>query len=342
MAKSPNQKLKLLILKDYLLRNSDEDHPVTVPQMIEELARFDIRAERKSLYDDLEALRVYGLDIVQSRGNYHVGQRSFETPELKLLVDSVQSSKFITQKKTVSLIRKIEELASVFDAQLLERQVYVRGRVKSMNESVYYNVDEISDAINRDRAVRFRYYEMTVSGERRMRKDGCWYTVSPFALMWDDENYYMLAWDAENRGIRHYRVDKMLEITALDTEREGKEAFAEVDMSAYAKKVFGMFTGQDRRVRLRFDNRLAGAVFDRFGTDILLIPDGEEHFTVTLDLAVSPRFYAWLFGFGTGAEILSPQDVREEAADTARRIADMYGGRTTGKEVSISDDHADE
>ncbi len=324
MARSANQKLKLLIIKDYLLKNSDENHPVTIPQIIEELARFDIKAERKSLYDDLEALRVYGLDIVQSKGNYYVGQRSFQTPELKLLVDSVQSSKFITQKKTMSLIKKIEELASAFDAQLLERQVYVRNRVKSMNESVYYNVDEIADAINQDRAIQFKYFELMINKQRHIRKDGAWYKVSPFALMWDDENYYMLAWDAEAGSIKHYRVDKMLEITALDQKREGKEAFAKVDMSAYAKKVFGMFTGQDRQVKMRFTNNLAGAVFDRFGTDIMLIPDGDDHFTVTLDLAVSPRFFAWLFGFGTDAEIISPDDVREDAGKRAKQIAEMY------------------
>ena len=332
MARSANQKLKLLIIKDYLLKNSDENHPVTIPQIIEELARFDIKAERKSLYDDLEALRVYGLDIVQSKGNYYVGQRSFQTPELKLLVDSVQSSKFITQKKTMSLIKKIEELASAFDAQLLERQVYVRNRVKSMNESVYYNVDEIADAINQDRAIQFKYFELMINKQRHIRKDGAWYKVSPFALMWDDENYYMLAWDAEAGSIKHYRVDKMLEITALDQKREGKEAFAKVDMSAYAKKVFGMFTGQDRQVKMRFKNNLAGAVFDRFGTDIMLIPDGEDHFTVTLDLAVSPRFYAWLFGFGTDAEILSPDDVREDASNMAQRIVEMYRNKTEAKE----------
>jgi len=332
MARSANQKLKLLIIKDYLLKNSDENHPVTIPQIIEELARFDIKAERKSLYDDLEALRVYGLDIVQSKGNYYVGQRSFQTPELKLLVDSVQSSKFITQKKTMSLIKKIEELASAFDAQLLERQVYVRNRVKSMNESVYYNVDEISDAINQDRAIQFKYFELMINKQRHIRKDGAWYKVSPFALMWDDENYYMLAWDAEAGSIKHYRVDKMLEITALDQKREGKGAFAKVDMSAYAKKVFGMFTGQDRQVKMRFTNNLAGAVFDRFGTDIMLIPDGEDHFTVTLDLAVSPRFYAWLFGFGTDAEILSPDDVREDASNMAQRIVEMYRNKTEAKE----------
>ena len=324
MAKSANQKLKLLILKDYLLRNSDEKHPVTIPQIIEELGRYDIKAERKSLYDDLEALRVYGLDIVQSRGNYYVGQRNFETPELKLLVDSIQSSKFITEKKTMSLIKKLEELASMYDAQLLERQVYVRNRVKSMNESVYYNVDSIADAINQDRAIRFKYFEYTVTKEHRIRRNGDWYVVSPFALMWDDENYYMVAWDADAGSLKHYRVDKMLEITALKDARKGKEAFAEVDMAAYAKKTFGMFTGQDRSVRLRFKNILAGAVFDRFGRDVMLIPDGEDHFVVTLDVAVSPQFYSWVFGFGTDVEILSPDDIRERAADLAQQIADQY------------------
>ena len=324
MARSENQKLKLLILKDYLLKNSDEDHPVTVPQIIEELARYDIKAERKSIYDDLEALRLYGIDIIQSKGKYFVGQRSFQLPELKLLVDSVQSSKFITQRKTRSLIRKIEELASAYDRELLERQVYVRNRVKSMNESVYYNVDEISDAINRDRKIRFKYFELMVNGQRHIRKDGDWYCVSPFALMWDDENYYMLAWDSEAGLIKHYRVDKMLDITALDEKREGKTAFSKIDMSSYNKKVFGMFNGQERQVKMRFRNHLAGAVFDRFGTDVMLIPDGEEHFTFTVPLAVSPQFHAWVFGFGTDAEILFPEDVREEAAGTARKIAEMY------------------
>ncbi len=324
MARSTNQKLKLLILKDYLLRYSDEAHPVTIPQLIAELARYDIKAERKSLYDDMEALRLYGLDILQSRGKYFVGSRDFETPELKLLVDSIQSSKFITQRKTMSLIKKLEGLASVYDAQLLERQVYVRNRVKSMNESVYYNVDSIAEAINQDRAIRFRYFELTVSKQRRIRRDGDWYEVSPFALMWDDENYYMLAWDAAAESLKHYRVDKMLQITLLDREREGKEAFAREDMSAYSKKVFGMFTGQPRQIKLRFQNHLAGAVIDRFGSDVLLIPEDEERFTVTLELAVSPQFYAWVFGFGTEAEILAPTEIRREAAEKARELLDLY------------------
>lgn len=196
MPKSPNQKLKLLYLMQILLQRTDENHPMTVAEMISALAANDISAERKSIYDDLEALRLFGLDVVQVKGKntvYYIGSRDFELPELKLLVDSVQSSKFITEKKTFSLIKKIENLASAYDAQLLQRQVYVRGRVKSMNESVYYNVDEISNAINADRVIRFQYFEYTVTKERRFRKDGALYEVSPFALMWDDENYYLLA-----------------------------------------------------------------------------------------------------------------------------------------------------
>ncbi len=327
MAKSPNQKLKLLYLMQFLLQNSDEAHPVSMAQMIAELEKHGISAERKSIYDDLEALRIFGLDLVQVKGRttgYYVGQRDFELPELKLLVDSVQSSKFITQGKTLQLIKKIEGLASSFDAQLLQRQVYVRNRVKSMNESVYYNVDEISGAITRDKKIRFQYFEYTVGKERRFRRGGAWYSVSPFALMWDDENYYMLAWDEDAGKLKHYRVDKMTGIRALEDSRLGKEVFDKVDMSAYSKKVFGMFTGEAQKVRLRFANHLAGAVIDRFGRDVMMIADGEESFTVSLEVVVSPQFFAWVFGFGTEAEILFPESVRNEAGIIAQNIAEIY------------------
>ncbi len=327
MPKSPNQKLKLLVLLRFLERQSDEQHPVTMAQMIEELARWDIQAERKSLYDDLETLRGFGADIVSQRGKapgYYLGGRDFELPELKLLVDSIQSSKFITQKKTLALIRKLEGLCSVHDAQVLERQVFVRGRVKSMNESVYYNVDAISDAISRDRALRFRYFEFTVAGERRYRREGSYYQLSPYALIWDDENYYMLAWDEAEGRFKHFRVDKMTHITSLDRARDGKEAFQALDMSVYSQRVFGMFAGQAQPVRMRFAEHLAGAVIDRFGKDTILIPDGEKGFTVTAEVAVSPRFFAWVFGFGTEAEILSPEPVRREAGRQAAEIAAKY------------------
>ena len=327
MPKSSNQKLKLLVLSRYLLRQSDENHPVTIPQMIEELNRYEIKAERKSLYDDLEALRTFGLDVVGQKGKnggYFIASRDFEMPELKLLVDSIQSSKFITQKKTLALIKKLEGLLSVHEAQLLERQLYVRGRVKSMNESVYYNVDAVSGAISADRSIRFHYFEFTVEKEKRFRRNGAWYVVSPYALLWDDENYYLLAWDDAEQRMKHYRVDKMSGIQLTGEARRGKEAFEQVDMSAYSQKVFGMFAGQVQKVRLRFLNHLAGAVLDRFGKDAMLIRDGEEHFTVTVEAVVSPQFFAWVFGFGPEAEILSPESVRREAYATARRIAELY------------------
>ena len=277
MPKSPNQKLKLLYLMEILLQQTDERHPMTVPGMIAQLAQRGISAERKSIYGDLEALRTFGMDIVQTKTKttgYYVGSRTFEVPELKLLVDSVQSSKFITHKKTLALIKKIESLASIYDAQLLQRQVYVRGRVKSMNESVYYNVDEIADAISRDRQIRFHYFEYTISKQRRYRKAGAYYVVSPLALMWDNENYYLLAWDAEAELRKHYRVDKMTDISALEMPREGTEDLSKLDLSAYSKKVFSMFSGEEQTVRLRFANHLVGAVLDRFGKDVIVVADG--------------------------------------------------------------------
>ena len=327
MPKSSNQKLKLLYLMQMLLERSDENHPLSVQDMIDALSLHDISAERKSIYADLEALQLFGLDIVRSKGKstgYYIASRDFELPELKLLVDSVQSSKFITHKKTLSLIKKIEGLASVYDAQLLQRQVYVRNRVKSMNESVYYNVDEISGAISRDRAIRFNYFEFDVNKQRRYRHDGKVYEISPFALMWDDENYYMLGYDAQAGKFKHYRVDKMTNIESAETERSGKELFAGMDMSSYSKQVFGMFTGSEQTVKLRFENRLAGAVIDRFGKEVMLIPDGEKHFTVSADIAVSPQFYAWVFGFGTAVEILSPDSARQELAQLAKSVSRIY------------------
>ncbi len=328
MPKSANQKLKLLYLMQLLLQKTDEEHQLTVQEMIDELAKRDISAERKSIYADLEALRQFGLDVVQSKGKstgYYVASRDFELPELKLLVDSVQSSKFITHKKTLALIKKIESLSSVYGAQLLQRQVYVRNRVKSMNESVYYNVDEISNAITRDRMIRFKYFELDVNKQRRYRHGGKLYEISPFALMWDDENYYMLGYDAAAGKMKHYRVDKMVQIAPAETARQGSELFAELDMSAYSKQVFGMFTGSEQSVKLRFDNALVGAVVDRFGKEIVLIPDGDEHFTVSIDVAVSPQFYAWLFAFGTRVEIISPAEIKQEMRTRAGEIVALYG-----------------
>ena len=328
MARSANQKLKLLYLCRYLLRRSDEEHPVTVAQMSEYLARQDIPAERKSLYDDMEALRLFGLDVqtvrLGSATGYFIGQRDFQLPELKLLVDSVQSSKFITEKKSLELIRKLEDLASEHQARELNHQVYVRSRIKAMNESIYYNVDEIHAAIDGDRPIGFRYFDWGVDKRRVWRRQGERYAVSPWALMWDNENYYLIAYDHASGGIRHYRVDKMASIAALDGPRQGAEAFARLDMSDYSDTHFGMFSGDVQPVRLRFENALAGAVIDQFGQDVSLVPLDEGHFSVTVSVAVNVQLFGWLSGFGPRAKLLSPASAVEGMRRHLAEVAALY------------------
>ncbi len=323
MAKNENQRLKLLYLARILNEETDEAHPMTVSRMIEKLSAWGISAERKSIYSDLEALQDFGMDIVAVKAKaygYYVAGREFQLPELKLLVDTVQSSKFITEKKTVELIKKISALASCHEASLLSRQVHVRNRVKSMNESVYYNVDEISAAISQNRQIFFKYFEFTPKKEQRLRRNGEEYNISPFALISDDENYYMLGYDAVAERLKHFRVDKMLSIRMGESPRCGVEVFSRLDMSQYSKSVFGMFGGDSVSVRLKFANHLAGAVIDRFGRDVILVPLDEEHFTVTVSAVVSQHFFGWVFGFGTEAEILEPEDVRQKMREELQRV----------------------
>lgn len=328
MARAPYQKLKILYIMEYLLRYSDEAHPVTVAQLIQELERRGISAERKSIYDDLEALRSFGMDILQAgsgRGSgWYAARREFELPELKLLVDSVQSSKFITQKKTVSLIKKIESLASVYEARQLNRQVYVKNRVKTMNESIYYNVDEIHRGIGANRKIRFHYFEYTMEKKRQFRRDGAWYVISPYALTWDDENYYLVGFDAQAGIIKHFRVDKMADIGITQQPRDGQEVYAALDMGLYARRVFGMFTGEMVCVRMRFDRELVGAVLDRLGQDVSLVPEDAGHFTVQTEVVVSPQFFAWLCGFGEKARVLGPEPVVRAMAEHIRSISALY------------------
>ena len=334
MPRSSFQKLKIIYIMEYLLKNSDEEHLVSTSQIIAYLKAHDITAERKTVYSDIDALRDYGLDIIQtSEGNHHgyyVASRDFELPELKLLVDSVQSSKFITHKKTMSLIKKIEKLASIHSAQLLNRQVFVKNRIKTMNESIYYNVDEIHNGISKNRKIQFLYFEYNVAKERQYRHNGAFYVVSPFAMTWDDENYYMVAYDSGAGMIKHYRVDKMEKISVLDEERDGQEVYDALDMAVYARKTFGMFTGEEINVQLRFENHLVGAVLDRLGRGSFLVADGPDHFTVRTDVVVSPQFFAWVLGFGSSAQIIGPDHVVSAMKAHIDSVARLYGGACSG------------
>ena len=328
MPRSSNQKLKLLYVMQYLLQETDAEHPAPTGKIVEYLNAQGIQAERKSIYDDIDALRLFGMDIEQNEskrsGGYYVASRNFELPELKLLVDSVQSSKFITHQKTTTLIKKIEKLASTYEAQLLQRQVYVANRIKTMNESIYYNVDAIHTGISQNKKIQFKYFEYTVQKERKYRKDGAFYVISPFALTWDSENYYLVGYDSEAGIIKHYRVDKMTNISAIEEPRDGMDAYKELDMAVYVRKVFGMFSGTEEVVKLRFTNHLVGAVLDRLGQEVSIIPDGDENFTVSAQVVVSPQFFAWVSGFADEAKVIGPEHVVEQMREHSRKVAAQY------------------
>lgn len=329
MAKSSNQKLKLVYLMKILLEKTDETHSITMSEIIDALQAYGIGAERKSLYDDLETLRVYGMDIIGTQEDrkyyYHVGNRQFELAELKLLVDSVQSAKFITEGKSNELIKKIEGLASQYEASQLHRQVFVNGRVKTMNESIYYNVDRIHTAIAENSRIRFRYFQWNVDKEMELRHNGAVYEVSPWALSWDDENYYLIAYDSIQGIIKHFRVDKMLNIESSGEQREGKQMFKSFNMAAYARKTFGMYGGVEEWVRIKCDNSLAGVMIDRFGKDISMTRLNEKQFVATVDVAVSRQFMAWVIGLGDGAEIIGPESVVDEMREEIKHLARQYG-----------------
>ena len=323
--KHPNQKLKLLYLLKILMERTDEEHPITVPQIIEELAKYDISAERKSVYNDLECLELFGIDICSEKSKtygYYIGSREFELPELKLLVDSVQASKFITKKKSMELISKIEHLTSNANARKLQRQVYVTNRAKTLNERIYYNVDIIHEAIAERRMITFRYFDLDIRKNKIYRKNGDLYKESPVSLTWDDENYYLVTYKEKYDSYTHYRVDKMEDISVSD------EKFilpdAEFDISEYAKSVFGMFGGDKTSVTLKFDNDLTGVVFDQFGTEKILTAIDDNHFKCTVDVSVSRKFLAWVISFGTKAEILEPKEVREELVRMMDNIKNIY------------------
>lgn len=310
MPKSYNQKLKIIYIAQMLLEKSDEEHPLSTKDIIAGLAEYGIGAERKSVYTDIEALIDYGMDIVKVEGRmggYYIASRQFELPELKLLVDAVQASKFITGKKSRELIAKLETLTSHANAGKLQRQVVVNNRNKAANESIYYNVDSIYTAMNDNVQIRFQYFSWTPEKKMELRKNGEFYYVSPWFLTWEDENYYLIAYDEAADVMKHYRVDKMLKIESTAKKRQGKKLADSFDLAAYAKKTFGMFAGHEETVVLECSEDLTGVCIDRFGRDVAMRKAGTGFIRIRADVAVSPQFYGWLAGLGKRIKIISPE-----------------------------------
>lgn len=324
MPRSENQKLKLLYIKDFLEGRTDPEHPASASALTEYLQSRGISCERKSVYRDLETLREYGMDI-QTRegrgGGFFLGERAFELPELKLLVDAVQSSRFLTEKKSRALIRKLCALCSQDESRLLRREVAVAGRVKNMNESIYYNVDAIQEAIAAGKQISFRYFNWDL-GHKKAYRPGL-YDASPYALLWENDNYYLVS-NTARHGVTHFRVDRMENIQILQADRDPCPELEGSGLSGYAKKVFQMFRGRTETVKLRIHRSLANVVYDRFGPDCMLIPDGAEFFTVTEPVEVSPMFLSWVMGFGEKAKILYPPSAVEACKALAREALAQY------------------
>ena len=324
MARIEGQKLKILVLADILARETDSAHGLTVPQLIAALAARGIPAERKSIYTDLRALEDFGLDVICLREGHicrwALASRTFEVAELKLLVDAVQS-----EKKSRALIKKLESLCSRHEAKALQRQVFVTNRPKSMNESIYYTIDLLHTAISTDEQVRFQIAEWTPEKTVRYRRGGKLYTVSPYALIWEDENYYLLAYDPEAGAMRHYRADRLAHLALAGGPRVGKEVFARLDMAAYTKRTFGMFGGEETGVTLEFAAHLAGVVIDRFGKDVTFFPAGDGRFRAYVHVVPSVQFMGWLAGLGAEARLISPPEVQKAFCAHCRQVLQQYG-----------------
>lgn len=311
--KNPNQRLKILYLCKILMQYSDEEHAITMPEIIKRLGEYGISAGRKALYEDIEALRTYGVNILPcgrgANAGYKTVSREFELPELKLLADAVSSSRFLTEKKSSELIKKLETLASVYEAKQINRQVFISDRVKAGNERIYYNVDAIHRAIAEQKQISFRYFDYDLNKNKKYREGTR--TCSPYALTWDHERYYLVAFYEKYDSISNFRVDRMENVTV--TEENAVPYPADFELSEYLNATFSMFSGEEEEVKLRFDRSLINAVIDRFGKDITVCADGDEHFTVHVQIKTEQPepFFGWLFQFGRKVRIISPESLRE-------------------------------
>ncbi len=324
LAKSDNQKLKILYILDYLQKNSHQDHPVRAIDLVQMLEKRGIRCDRKTIYSDIETLQEFGIDILTYRGKnggFYIGQRDFQLPEIKLLISAVQSSRFLTEEKSLELIHKLCTLTSQAEAEQVCRNVMVAGRIKNMNQSIYYDIDTIQEAIVANRQISFRYFDWGLDGKPQYRdKD---YTASPYCIYQDNENCYLLA-RSPRHGVTAYRIDRMAEISLLSLPREPCPELTGKALNSYVQKRFQMFDGETVSVKLRFHKSLTNVVIDRFGTGVMLFPDGEEHFVFTVDVAQSPMFFSWIIGFGDKAQILYPPKVRDSCIALCRQVLSQY------------------
>lgn len=326
MPKSANQKLKMFYTLKMLWEETDEEHTLTVNQIINRLAQIGIQAERKSVYDDMETMQEFGYDIIclRRRSNeYFLASRDFQLPELKLLVDAVVASKFITRNKSMELIRKLERCTNRYYGKELQRQVLVSNRIKNMNETIYYTVDKLHTAINKKQQVAFNYWDWTLEKKEKVKHEEYKSVVTPYALCWDNENYYLVTYSSKHGKFINYRVDKMKSVELLEDQGDfaGIEAIENITAENH---YFGLFVGKTERITIYFKNFLIGAVIDRFGKDLVISKSNKNGFTITVKMVVSPSFIAWMLGFGDNAKVVSPKSVIKQITAKAEEVIKSY------------------
>ncbi len=326
MAQSYVQKMRPLLILEYLRKNSGESRPVTAGELAAHLEdATGSTCDRKTIYSNIQALAECGVDVLtvpgRGGGYYLASTSNFERSELKLLIDAVCSSRYLTEAKARSLVEKLCQLSNQADSQLLRRNILVSGRVKSMNKSIYYNVDDIQEAIAQNRQISFRYFDWDLGGKRRYREKE--YLASPYGLCQDNENCYLLAYSPRH-GITSYRVDRMSDIVRTGDSRTPCPELTGKALYTHAGRLFQMYSGREADVKLRLHRSLLNAAIDRFGHDILYIPDGEDHFVFTVRVAVSPMFLSWVIGFGAKAKVLYPQSVADACVDLCRQAMEQY------------------
>ena len=314
-------KSRLVVLEKMFYTRTDEDHQMTNTEILKYLEDHDVPANEKTLRGDIRLLQDLGLGIVKivSRPNrYYLGKREFEMSELKLLIDAVSSSRFITTKKSHDLGRKLADLASDNQKKELRRNVYATNRIKNSNESIYGMVDTINDAINRKRKIRFQYREYTGELKPGLRHDGEVYELSPYALYWNQDFYYVVGWSDKHGDVSSFRADRIVDPVITDDRAEKKpEGF---DIDDYSRRIFEMFDGEPTVVKLECRNDFAKYIVDRFGTNLETVQTSDDYFQVEVEVSLSPTFYAWIFRFGGEIRILSPVKAVNEITELANNI----------------------
>ena len=317
MPNKSDQKRRLFLMNSILLAETDENHSLTVYDLKSHLEVYGINVDRRTICGDIEDLITLGTDIVKEKDGkkdaYKVVQREFETAELKTMVDAVQASRFLTEKKSGELIRKISALTSVYEARKLRREVIIQGRDKYANEQVYYNVDRIHEALSLGRRICFEYYTWDVS--RCLKLKGT-YELSPWALIWSDEKYYVVGYDSMKRSRKHFRVDKMKKIVLSKAYRDGGFLFTREYLAKYTQRYFGMFDGDEKKIGLLIRSDKIGILFDHFGTGIPIWQEDDPDWVETeVRVVVSGQFFGWLHSLGDSIRLIRPEEVVEEYRD---------------------------